>query len=645
MNLEIIDQKNTNQDNNNNSLQQIKKAVDEAPAFIWSVDAGLKITYCNVTFLRFIGFNNSKEFSVQKWQEIIHPADWENTLTVFRYALELKNVFSIECRFKEIKSGEYFWTFVQGSPQFSSENKFDGYSITAFNINQRKLYERSVRKNEARFRRLTESSIISIAYWNINGEIEDANDSFLNTFGYSKEELAAGKINLKKMSLPDGHSIHANGIERAVKGQNVMPYEARFLHKNGSVVFVLAGYSLSDRYSSSQRIAFFTNITQRKEAEDQLQQILETLPHLAWALDEEGEILYMNQAWYEQLGIATYISFNLKDSIHPDDYVNAMQLWDIAFSTSTAYNTEYRLRDKDGFYRWMQVKINPIHNGKGRPTMWVATATDIHDQKIANAQLEEKINERTAELKSTNENLSRSNYDLMQFASVASHDLKEPLRKVLFFGDLLKNSLGDNIDLESAKYITKISDEMSRMRQLIEDILLYSKLANEPIKFSKINVAELITQITEDFQILIQEKEAVINVSKDICPVMGHPGQLRQLFQNLISNALKFNRPSIRPVISITSELVSGEEVQAGNTQRYCKVMVQDNGIGLDIKYTDKVFVMFQRLHSKQEYEGTGIGLSIVKKVLDNHKGFVKLESKLGEGSRFILYFPFVKPV
>ncbi|HEX8462445.1 MAG TPA: ATP-binding protein, partial [Segetibacter sp.] len=250
-----------------------------------------------------------------------------------------------------------------------------------------------------------------------------------------------------------------------------------------------------------------------------------------------------------------------------------------------------------------------------------------------------EINKAHEKLKQVNIELEKSNLDLEQFAFVASHDLQEPLRKIQTFSQLLGLRLND--EEAAKKYLEKICSSADRMTQLIKAVLNYSRLSAEKRAFERVDLNQILLNIKNDYELTIAEKNAVINHGQ--LPVIeGNPLQLNQLMQNLISNSLKFcNRP---PVITITSNIVSAGK--AGSNQldieagELVELVIKDNGIGFDQRYADKIFTVFQRLHSKQEYAGTGIGLALCKKIVVKHKGILFVHSTPGEGTTFTIQLP-----
>ena len=261
------------------------------------------------------------------------------------------------------------------------------------------------------------------------------------------------------------------------------------------------------------------------------------------------------------------------------------------------------------------------------------------DLSDLNHSLEKRVEERTEELFKINKQLEISNDDLQQYASVASHDLKEPLRKIQIYSDKVRRTFLTESP-EADMYMQKIISSSQRMSRLINDLLNYSRLSGEGLyKATDINV--ILNELISDLEVLIAEKNAVIHI--DRFPQMEViPGQIHQLFQNILSNALKFSKKDEDPVIKInvkrTAERkLEGNESENGN---FCRISVSDNGIGFNEIYKEKIFTMFQRLHSKEAFEGTGIGLAIVKKIVEKHNGIITVSSREGEGTTFTLVLP-----
>ena len=256
-----------------------------------------------------------------------------------------------------------------------------------------------------------------------------------------------------------------------------------------------------------------------------------------------------------------------------------------------------------------------------------------------NSLLEFKVEERTRDLLQLNKDLENRNAELAQYAYLASHDLQEPLRKIITFIKIIEDKYLKDIP-EAKLEMSKVITSSERMRNLINALLSYSKLSAVSL-FTLVNLNEVVKDAVADLEITIKEKQACINVSQ-LPELEAIPGQMRQMFQNLLSNALKFSKTNTPPVINIYSEPVNdlSPEAAPDKNGKYVRIDISDNGIGLDESYIDKIFVIFQRLHGKTQYEGTGIGLAIVKKIIEKHNGIIGVKSKEGEGATFTIVLP-----
>lgn len=315
---------------------------------------------------------------------------------------------------------------------------------------------------------------------------------------------------------------------------------------------------------------------------------------------------------------------------HPDDFArmnrnsgNAL-LHNLPF-----YRNEFRCTDKNGVEHWMQEFVTLEKLAENRWQMFGIT-TDITELKHSEGAVrasEEKLRQFAAQLE-------QSNRELQDFAYVASHDLQEPLRKIVVFGERLKEKCGDALSAEPRDYVERMQKAAARMQTLINDLLTFSRLTTKAHPFAPVNLAEVARDVLDDLESRIEQAKGRVEIGE--LPVIGAESlQMRQLFQNLIGNALKFRRPEAPPVVNVAARKFSDD---AG--REWCELTVSDNGIGFDEKYLDRIFNVFQRLHSRNEYEGTGMGLAIVRKIALHHGGNVTAKSQPGHGATFIVTLP-----
>jgi signal transduction histidine kinase len=255
----------------------------------------------------------------------------------------------------------------------------------------------------------------------------------------------------------------------------------------------------------------------------------------------------------------------------------------------------------------------------------------IISSSLKGALLVRQITDHAKELSHINKKLKFSNAELEQFAYVASHDLQEPLRKIVAFGNMLKNKYDNVLEDQGRDYIERMQNAASRMQQLIDDLLTYSRMTTNPEPFSSVDLSRIVNEVLSDLEVCIEKNKGRVEVG-ELPVIEAYPIKIRQLFQNLIGNALKFHRPEIPPVVKIYAS--------QGMQQGYCRLIVEDNGIGIAEEDYEKLFKVFRRLHGRGEYEGSGIGLAVCKKIVEQHGGTIEVRSAIGAGTKIIFDLP-----
>ncbi|HRO43345.1 MAG TPA: response regulator [Flavipsychrobacter sp.] len=387
--------------------------------------------------------------------------------------------------------------------------------------------------------------------------------------------------------------------------------------------------------------ALRAEIAERKKAEEALSakvheqhSIIEAIPQIAFTARPDGTIEFVNEHWFKYA--VTKCTFPEVTS-----GVSLSDQWVSMIAKEEPMEMEVCIRELNtGNFRYHLLRALPVRDEEHIITKWVGTLTDIHEQRKTSEVLEQKVAERTQELQRSNEELETKNYELQQFTSVASHDLKEPLRKIQVFSSIIRDKVKAGEYETIPDHIERIISSGERMSSLISDLLSYSRLSVNSL-FEPCNLNGVVHDIISDLEIQIVEKAATIRVGE--LPVIDAiPGQIRQLFQNILSNALKFSRTDVPPVVVVTAESVASLHVDAPRDEHgaFCRITIGDNGIGFDEQFIDKIFFLFQRLNSKEAFEGTGIGLSIAKKIVERHDGLITARSKEQSGSTFIIILP-----
>jgi PAS domain S-box-containing protein len=370
-----------------------------------------------------------------------------------------------------------------------------------------------------------------------------------------------------------------------------------------------------------------------KSADRSYRVFIEKMTEGAVTLDVEGNILYCNSRFANMvcLPLSGVIGLDFERFIAP----SSKDKFKTFFSTCWDHDCkgEVELITSEGKTP-VQLSLTILELDEGVSLSIILT--DLTDQKAAQQQLSEN----NLKLAEANRALEASNLDLQQFASVASHDLQEPLRKIQIFSSLLREK---EHELEPAYkgYLKKIIDSSSKMRALIIDILNYSKLTVEITNWECVDLNEIIAELVEEFELTIHEKKASIIVN-DLPCIDVNRGQMRQVFQNILSNALKFSKPDINPVVTLSSMRIGEKSFDSKQQEEgdYFLISIKDNGIGFDEQFLGNVFALFERLNSKDSYAGTGIGLAIAKKIVEKHNGLITACSEEGDGAEFKIILP-----
>ncbi|RYG51663.1 MAG: PAS domain-containing sensor histidine kinase, partial [Chitinophagaceae bacterium] len=308
-----------------------------------------------------------------------------------------------------------------------------------------------------------------------------------------------------------------------------------------------------------------------------------------------------------------------------------------ARETGKATHEGWRVR-KDGSKFWGSVLITAIHDASDDVIGFTKVTRDLTERKKA----EDDFAKYTAEVERKNAELESINNELKAFAYVSSHDLQEPLRKIQTFSDKILEKEFDHLSTQGQDYFLRMKNAARRMQALIEDLLTYAQTNITERKLERVDLNELIKEVKTDLKEMVESKNALIE-TEGLGELNVIPFQFKQLMQNLLSNAIKFSKPGEQPVINVSSENGKGKDFRLPELDTdtdYVRIEVRDNGIGFDPEYSNKIFELFQRLHGKHEYPGTGIGLSICKRIVENHDGIIRSESKPGGGAAFQIYLP-----
>jgi PAS domain S-box-containing protein len=412
----------------------------------------------------------------------------------------------------------------------------------------------------------------------------------------------------------------------------------RDFEKNSTVAHRYFNFSINPLYNSDKKVegiiihaVDITDLVDTRniiqDSGEQFRVLANNIPQVVWKADTNGNIVFFNKYWYDYSGLShrNSLEWEWLFNIYSEDTANIQKLWTSSIKSGNIFETELRIRNFEGYYRWFSARASAMKDNTGKVIMWIGVFSDIQDQKESAEALENAVKERTSALSEAINDLSRSNNDLEQFAYVASHDMKEPIRMVSSYAMLFNRKYKSKIDSEADEYIGYITEGAKRMQELIEDLLDYSRIGrSDAIKPGIVDFNKVLQIAKANLHDLIENTGAVIK-STELPAVHGKAPQLVRLLQNLIGNSIKFTCKDTNPEISIDCSRI-------GNQYHFT---IRDNGIGIDPAYAEKIFVIFQRLHTREKYSGTGIGLAVCKKIVELHGGKIWVESELDKGSTF----------
>lgn len=560
---------------------------------------------------------------------------------VSRYGFEAPAYFIRENGIRE----ERFFNFSY-VPFRGSEGKIVGVLVLAADVTEQVLAKKQLLENEGRLTIATD--ILGLGSWEYDPQ-KDAlfvSEKTIELFGFRSGDAITMKDKLDAI-IPEDRQRVEQAMAAALAPGSTGRYDIEYsiinqrdgtqhgIRVNGQAFF-------DDENRATRFIGSVLDVTERKKAEaeiklreERFRLLATTIPQIVWTGDANGFTDYISEQWETFTGQKPEEGVkNFTRLIHSDDQKLIAEKWTEAVATSQPWEGEYRLQNLlTGKFRWFYGKCVPLKDAEGKVIKWIGSASDIHAFKEQSSWLESQVQERTRALKELNQSLKVSNEDLQQFAHVASHDLKEPIRKIKTFGNRLVDDYSQLLPEKANGFLNKILSATDRMYSMVEGVLSYSTMSATEQPAEPVDLNEVLRNIQTDLEVLIQDKNATI--SCDRLPVIdGAPVLLYQLFYNLINNSIKFSKQDEPPQITISSSIVSLEE------NRFARIVVSDNGIGFEQEQAEKIFTTFTRLNSKDKYEGTGLGLALCKKIVQRHSGFISARSERGKGAEFTILLP-----
>ncbi|MBC7535340.1 MAG: PAS domain S-box protein, partial [Ferruginibacter sp.] len=585
--------------------------------------------------------------------EIVEQGFEEMLLNVYKTG---EPFHAIEMPVTLIKSGKpelMHYTFVYQA-LYNAGGEIEGLAIIANEVTRQVELNKKIKESEQYFRQLTDTVPAIIWISEPDGSCTYLNKNWYSYTGQTKAE--AKGFGWLDATHPDDKDERGRILLEANVQKKPFTASYRLKVKNGGYRWVIDRGS--PKYGEDGMfkgmIGTVEDVHEEKlaaekvrDSEKQFSTLANNIQNLAWIADGEGWIYWYNQRWYDYTGttLEEMEGWGWQKVHHPDHVEGILEICKKLWITNAPFELTFPLRRYDGEYRWFLTRGAPISDENGKIISWIGTNTDIEEQKNFSEQLEEKVKERTIQLNKLNGNLEEKNIqlenmnkELEAFTYVSSHDLQEPLRKIQTFAGRIIATEKEQLSDTAKDYFTRMQDSATRMQTLIQDLLAFSRISTSERKFEKTDLSKIVEEVAAEFKEAMEEKNAII-ISGEMCGANIIPFQFRQLMHNLIGNALKFSKQDVPSRIIINSEFVTGPNSPFANRDA-CHVSLSDNGIGFEKHFSEKIFGVFQRLHGKNKYAGTGIGLAIVKKIVDNHNGIITAEGELGKGAAFHIYFP-----
>jgi len=631
-----------------------RSIIDLLPLVVWTADTDGALTYISQQWSSVYG-NAVSESLGTGWVKFVHADDVEKAASQWTHSLSTGKPYETEFRVMHEKDG-YRWVLVRAIPVYNDEGEIISWNGSNTDIHDKKIIEHTALESEQRFRAMADN-IPNLAWMaNADGWIYWYNKKWYEYTGTVAEQMEGWGW----QSVHDPNEL-PKVMERwqasIATGKN---FEMVFPLKGADGIFrsfltrVLPVYD--DEGKITQWFGSNTDITEQQQAEKALkesernlrQTIIQAPVAMCILRGEKFVVELANELMFELWGkpsenlLYKPIFEGLPEAKDQgfEELLEGVYTTGKAFSAIDVPITLPRNGQLEKVY--INFVYEAYHEADGSVSGILVVATDVTEQVLARHKIEDVVAERTKELARANENLQKSNAELAQFAYIASHDLQEPLRKISTFSQMLEHKIGDKLDEQSKNYLNKIHNASARMTTLIRDVLNYSELVKESQAFTTVDLNEIMEVVKTDYELLIAQKKAVIRYDK--LPVIeAIQLQMVQLFGNLIGNALKFSRKDVAPVINISAVLLEGNSLNgdtAGKNLSYYKISFRDNGIGFKEEYANQIFHIFQRLHRKSEYEGTGIGLAMCKKIALNHQGDLDATGSSEEGALFNLILP-----
>lgn len=620
--VQDIDDRKRAEDAVRESEARFRNLADNAPVMVWVTEPDGACSFLSRSWYEFTGRTPETALGFG-WLDAVHPEDRPEAERIFRKANAEHNPFRLEYRLQR-HDGEWRWAIDAAAPRFSPDGAFHGFVGSVMDITDRKRDEEILRTSEARLQLAQSGGRVGVWDWVVDNDETYWSETMWSLYG--REPLVDGNIQeLWRLSLePEDRERVMRHIADFFAGSGTeFREEFRIRRPDGAIRWVECVAQV-ERDSAGKAVRMSgvnVDLTARRDAERALRDsearfrgLAEAVPEILFTAAADGSCDFASPTLLNYTGLTAepLLGFGWMTALHPDDAESTASLWGHSVKTGERFEMEYRLRRRDGAYHWFIARATPLRDEAGRIVKWFGAATDIQEQKR------------------TEQDLRGANEDLKQFAWAASHDLKEPLRMVVTFTELLEQRYEGKLDAEGLRYIRYAVEGANRMSALLSGLSEYWRAkehAGTPGAAARLEDA--LGAALGNLRTAIAESGAVI--THDTLPrVRASELPMVQVFQNLVSNAIKYRDPERTPRVHISALRERG----------FWRVCVEDNGIGIAPEHQRQIFAIFKRLHSRDRYPGAGIGLALCQTIIEREGGRIWVESSPGKGARFCFTLP-----
>ncbi|MCE3282599.1 MAG: hypothetical protein K0Q66_1336 [Chitinophagaceae bacterium] len=637
-----------------------KQAQSIAHVGNWMLDVKTKKMFWTDELYRIYGLvPQSEELQWEGFMNLVFEDDKDLVSAFVAEALRSGTPFDMYHRSRRSEDGSIRTVHVKGEALLDEGGKVYQLFGTTQDVTEQQLIEQELRDKQNFIKKIADATPSIIASYNVNtGKYRFVSQGLKTLLGYEPSvalekgaEFFVGLMHPEDLAPVMERNTAALALANEPENEDtdmIVDFQYRMRRDDGEYRWFHTFGTIFDR-NAEGKVEHVLNISiditdkitaEQTVAEQQkfISHIAEASPTILYLFDlEQNKFLYLNKEVKTVLGYEPEEILSLGDKVymylHPEDTVKSPETY-VKYKhdgAPTMHQFEGRIRSRSGEWKWLLTReVVFKRDADGKAIQVLGSALDISDRK----EMENSISKKNLELEQSNANLE-------EFAYVASHDLQEPLRKISIFGDRVVLNHSDKLSEDGKLFLQKIIDSAKRMQGMINDLLSVSLISGDK-SFQPYRLDAVLNDVLLTLEFKIEAKKAIIKTTPlPVAPII--PSQIRQLFQNLISNSLKFIPEDRVPEISISSEPLKTNELNSlGLTpgKQYIKILFSDNGIGFENEFASKIFTIFQRLHGKFEYEGTGIGLAICKKIVENHGGVIFAEGRPGIGATFTVIIP-----